>query len=127
MEKIPLGGSCGCFWSPQTSQGAVSAPPFCLESLLVPFSLFQSMEAQAAFPSSSGAGQVEKCRMGLSPSLSLPKAAQSHLPPALGCSPQHLLLLLLTTSHGTKAGPSWGPGDPSGLVWTQAGARLSLP
>lgn len=31
------------------------------------------------------------------------------------------------TSHGTKAGPSWGPGDPSGLVWTQAGARLSLP
>lgn len=34
---------------------------------------------------------------------------------------------LLPTSHGTKAGPSWGPGDPSGLVWTQAGARLSLP
>lgn len=30
-------------------------------------------------------------------------------------------------SHGTKAGPSWGPGDPSGLVWTQAAARLSLP
>lgn len=37
----PLGGSCGCFWSPQTSLEAVGAPTFCLESLLFPLSLFQ--------------------------------------------------------------------------------------
>lgn len=95
MEKIPLGGSCGCFWSPQPSHGAVGAPTFCLESLLVPLSLFQSMETQAALPSCSGAAQVEKCRMGLSPSLSLhsptcpqpwaalPSISSSSSPPAM--------------------------------------------
>lgn len=81
MEKNPLGGSCGCFWCPQTSQEAVGAPTFCLESLLFPLSLFQSMETQAALPSSSGAGQVEKCRMGQSPSLF--PAQGCTVPPAL--------------------------------------------
>lgn len=65
----PLGGSCGCFWSPQTSQEAVSPPTLCLESLLFPLSLLQSVETRVALPSSSGAGQMEKCRMGQSPSL----------------------------------------------------------
>lgn len=81
MEKNPLGGSCGCFWSPQTSQEAVGAPTFCLESLLFPLSLFQSVETQVALPSSSGAGQMEKCRMRQSPSLF--PAQGCTFPPAL--------------------------------------------
>lgn len=129
MEKNTLGGLCGCSRSPQTPREAVSAPTFhfCLKSLLLPLSLFQSIESQV-----NPHTHLKRCWTDgeaqdgtVAFPLPCPRPHIPACPQPWAAAPQHLLLP--PTGRSTKAGPSRGPGDSSGLVWTQAGAGLSLP